>query len=919
MIPERLLTIPRRVRLGLLATLIVAIVAAVAGVATAAVSESCKGGVGLVAGALIASDGDQCGDDDGDLLDPTERDWEAIAGGFSTYVPDPSNPPAAPSTRGIAIPDDTGDALDPENTAFVSSAKEDDSSGWEIGESNVNDKVNLLGSWAYSEIIGTDLFLYLAFQREAPNNPANASANVDFELNQASADDPDSYVENPHGEKVIKRQGDGVAGGIADDLLIVYDWQGNDDIDLQVCRWEEGADDPLTTDVDEGWMEGDWESCAALDATEAEGEVNDAGDITSFLPGAVESSGTIVRREFGEGAFNLTQMLGLAADECVAFGAFHTRTRESGSLSANMVDLILPAPVKISNCGTIVVEKQTDPADANTTKTDFGFSTTGIPDPPAQASTGTVAEFDLADDEQQTITTVEPNVGDTPYDVAEDALPAGSDYDFDRAECVSDSSNDQTTGFDDNTTYTDSSQTAHVEVAAGETITCTFYNVEKGSVAIEKVTDPDPDPSDPDKEFTFQAPTGLTDVTVSNGQTSSAQAVAPGTYSFTEDPAPGWAFGSVDCDDDQSTTPSSGGAGDVDFEVDPGEDVVCTVVNVLEPSGINIVKTGPASAYHGDQVTFTFTVTNPSVQSLHDIVVTDNRCSPVTLSGKSEGANDTGADFLDPGDTWTYTCTTTIPSHEDGEQDPRVNVGTVNGKDERDQPVSSSDPHETNLLHVGIALDKSGPAEATAGQDIPYDLVVTNTGDTAMAQANVNFTDPRCDLVAPVRIGVGPDTTPDMFDPGDAWSYRCAAMTAPGMDRVDNVADVCGTDVNGRQACARDDATTLLRQPLQASAPQRAQPGAARMAGPTRCVRGPFSLRVSGRQIRSVTAYVGKRRIGRRNGPGSFRIDPRKVGYDVQPVRVVVRFTAASGTRSRTLRATFQRCPRRVVKPQFTG
>ena len=76
---------------------------------------------------------------------------------------------------------------------------------------------------------------------------------------------------------------------------------------------------------------------------------------------------------------------------------------------------------------------------------------------------------------------------------------------------------------------------------------------------------------------------------------------------------------------------------------------------------------------------------------------------------------------------------------------------------------------------------------------------------------------------------------------------------------------------------------------------------------------------MSGQQIRSVAVFVGKRRIGRRSGPGAFSVDTRRVGYSVQRVRVVVRFTAASGTRSRTLRATFQRCPRRVFRPKFTG
>jgi hypothetical protein len=905
MLPERLshLVAQRAVRLGLLCALTLSVAVALASVATAALSESCSSGTGLVSGALVASDGDQCGDgESGD-----EYDWEAIADQFGTYVPNPGNPPAAPTTKGISVPDDQ---VNPDGTAFLSSAKEDNTAGWQVGSSNVNDKVNLYGSWAFPETIGTDLFLYLAFQREAPNTPGNASANIDFELNQLSADDPDSYVENPFGVKVIKRQGDGVDGGIQDDLLIVYDWNGNDDIDVQVCRWEEGADNPATPGVDEGWMTGAWKSCDALSATEAEGEVNDAGEISSFLPDAVPNGdGDIARREFGELSINMTAALGLAGDECVSFGAFHTRSRESGSLQANMPDLILPAPIQLANCGTIVVEKQTDPVDTKQTKTEFPFETENIPAPPAEASKQDVEAFDLADDEQQTITNVEPNDGGTTtYDITEGQLPG--DYEFESVECRS---SDDPTIADPETTY--SGATAQVKVAPGETITCTYVNTEKGSVAIEKVTDPDPDPSDPDTVFTFQAPTGLTDITVANGQTSQAQAVSPGQYQFTEDAAPGWAFDSVTCDD----TDSTGANGTIDFEVQPGEDVVCTVVNRLKTSGIDIVKDGPATAYHGDQVTFTYGVTNPEEQSIHDVVVTDDKCSPVTLTGKVEGPSDTGADVLDPGDTWSYSCTTTMGPHADGEQDPHVNVATVTGKDEREQPVSDTDPHATNLLHPGIALEKTGPAEVGAGQNIVYSLVVTNTGDTSMAQANVNFTDPRCDLVAPERVDTNGDASPGVFDPNDAWTFTCTATTTVGETEVTNVADVCGTDTGGKVVCARDDAVTVVRAPIQVVAPQRAQPGSARLQGPTKCVRGPFNLRVTGQQIESVTVFVGSRRVKRLSGAGNVRIDPRKTGYAVQRVRVVVRFTAASGTSARTYRATFQRCPKRAVRPQFTG
>jgi LPXTG-site transpeptidase (sortase) family protein len=74
-------------------------------------------------------------------------------------------------------------------------------------------------------------------------------------------------------------------------------------------------------------------------------------------------------------------------------------------------------------------------------------------------------------------------------------------------------------------------------------------------------------------------------------------------------------------------------------------------------------------AYGGGNVTYTYTVTNPGVVALHDVVVTDDKCAPVLYaSGDANGNN-----LLDPGEVWTYTCHTNITVST-------VNVATVIGQ-----------------------------------------------------------------------------------------------------------------------------------------------------------------------------------------------------------------------------------------------
>ena len=55
-------------------------------------------------------------------------------------------------------------------------------------------------------------------------------------------------------------------------------------------------------------------------------------------------------------------------------------------------------------------------------------------------------------------------------------------------------------------------------------------------------------------------------------------------------------------------------------------------------------------------MTYTYAVTNPGVVAMHDVVITDNKCAPVSyVSGDTNGNG-----LLEPGETWIYTCGTAI-------------------------------------------------------------------------------------------------------------------------------------------------------------------------------------------------------------------------------------------------------------------
>jgi uncharacterized repeat protein (TIGR01451 family) len=277
----------------------------------------------------------------------------------------------------------------------------------------------------------------------------------------------------------------------------------------------------------------------------------------------------------------------------------------------------------------------------------------------------------------------------------------------------------------------------------------------------------------------------------------------------------------------------------------------------------------------------------------------------------------------------------TTPDHTAGDTS-LVNVVTMSATDADGAPVGDTDQHTTRILHPAIAIDKTGPATAQAGQPVDYALVVTNPGDVPFLAANVNVGDALCEA-PPLLVTTNGDATPGQLDPGDTWGYICRVRTLVGQTQIVNVGVVTGKDSFGGHTVTDDDpATTALTQPPAAiSAPPPAQPlsgvlgttvesGTARLTGPSKCAKGPFDVKVTGRGIAQVRFALDGRTIKTVKALGGrtvfkVKINPRGGGSKVHRVTARVTFTTASGTKARTLRYVYLRCPRQAVLPQFTG
>jgi hypothetical protein len=357
----------------------------------------------------------------------------------------------------------------------------------------------------------------------------------------------------------------------------------------------------------------------------------------------------------------------------------------------------------------------------------------------------------------------------------------------------------------------------------------------------------------------------------------------------------------------------------------------------LRNPDISIVKAPKTQTVTaGNPINWTLDVKNTGDQRFADAKVdlTDAMCDATpTLKSKN---GDASPDFLNPGETWTYTCSHSTKSTDTGTVH---NVASVTGTDEAGDQVSDSDTADATLSppgctvncsppctanctstpHPAIAINKTGPATANAGDTIPYLLDVSNPGDQPFAEPNLSLSDALCGAT-PTLSSKNGDQTPTKLNPGETWTYTCSVPTVAGQTNVHNVGSVCGIPDQGSTVCAEDFADTVLAN--QGVLPLL--PGVSRLRGPTGCISSrTHVLTVTGSRIARVSFYVDGRYIGTRtkaNRGKAFTLTVRGAKLRRGSHRVTARVTYQSGTnpRTKTLTLAFARCAR-AVTPKFTG
>ncbi len=480
---------------------------------------------------------------------PANIDWQHLAG--------------LPGLVSVGDPN----ALD---STFGTGSHENDPEHWDIlvdPDGVTPAKANFFNSWTYVDETSQDTFLYLAFDRQE----SGGNVFLAFELNQ----DTRSW---------INASGDAIQCRTEGDLIVSYEIQNDDTIDVVIQQWD-STSSVTAADVAGGYTNG--LGCSktgtfidfAVSSTLVQGAINTGTAITNYLP-RTPSAATLGEELFGEAAINLTQIFeDTIQDPCFSFGQISLHGRSSESDSASLQDLVGPVPLLVRNC-TISGTKYHD-IDADGATPPDGEPT--IAGWKLYIDSNNNDQLDAG--EPTTLTDANGNyvftdLSDGTYTIREapdSAQAAGLKGYF----CSFPSKTEA------NCEHSVTLSAADRNVTGKD-----FANYKKATVIVEKQTVPDGAAGS--FAFTSTIP-GKASFNLTDGQQNSTS-LDPGVYTATETPVPaGWTLTDITCSGDTIAPNSSDSGATATFNAQSGETITCIFTNTKHASLTVVKVTDPAS------------------------------------------------------------------------------------------------------------------------------------------------------------------------------------------------------------------------------------------------------------------------------------------------------------------------------------
>ncbi|MDP2402175.1 MAG: hypothetical protein Q8M66_09360, partial [Actinomycetota bacterium] len=247
--------------------------------------------------------------------------------------------------------------------------------------------------------------------------------------------------------------------------------------------------------------------------------------------------------------------------------------------------------------------------------------------------------------------------------------------------------------------------------------------------------------------------------------------------------APGASEGFADVEHmtTQDTTNTATAIGYDEWEHE-ASDTDTAFVDVIHPS-LSVEKSvEPTVVLAGDEVVYTYVVTNTGDVDLFDLVLEDDILGMIGTR-----------DVLTVGQKWTVTVSATI-------DEDTTNVAVATGYWDEEESVTGEDEAFVDVVDPQIVIHKSAwPPVVLYSGDVEYTYIVRNVGDTTLFDVMVED-----DKLGTIGSGI-------TLAPGETISL---VTVAPAVDAdVVNVADATGVDAWGHEVRDSDSANVDVVNP----------------------------------------------------------------------------------------------------------
>lgn len=236
-------------------------------------------------------------------------------------------------------------------------------------------------------------------------------------------------------------------------------------------------------------------------------------------------------------------------------------------------------------------------------------------------------------------------------------------------------------------------------------------------------------------------------------------------------------------------------------------------IRLVKTAAITHDQDGDGKAGVGDEITFSFAVTNTGAVTLDKVAVDDQLVAP---AGPAVSVTCPGT-TLAPGESMTCTSSRYVVTQADVDHGSVGNTATATGAPPTGGPVTS-DPSTTStptpseasislLKTAALTNDANGDGLAGVGDEITFSFLVTNTGVVTLHDVAIDD-----QLVAPAGPAVSvtcPDTT---LSPGTSMTCTSSPYTVTQSDvdegEVANTATAVGISPSGEPVNSQPSSTS---------------------------------------------------------------------------------------------------------------